>query len=203
MSEQSEVAATAGVSITEPARTGAGEPIVARAGSYYRNARYLVCGMIFIFGLWFCYDGFVRYPAYNQHFEAMSPEQRVEQHMETPHDALGLFMQKAIGVTLPPVSILMLAYFLYRSRGEYRLEGQTLYVPSHPPVPIDRITELNRSQWDRKGIMIVHYALADRPSARLKLDDFLYDRKGTDVIVAALTQQLFPTEASPGEKPAE
>lgn len=194
MSEQSELSETANT-------TGPTGPIVARAGSYYRNARYLVCGMIFIFGLWFCYDGFVRYPAYNRQFDSMTEEQRVEQHMEKRHDALDLLIQRAIGVTLPPLSILMLAFFLYRSRGEYRFDAGTLHVPGHPAVPIDRITELDRSLWDRKGIMIVHYALADGAApAKLKLDDFLYERKGVDAIVAALTHQLFPAEASaPGK----
>jgi hypothetical protein len=177
----------------------AGQPIVARAGAYYRRARYLVCGMIFIFGLWFGYDGFVRWPDQLQQFQSATLEQQTT--MVKPHNQTDINLQKALAVGLVPLSIVLLVFFLYRSRGEYRLEGHTLYVPGHPPVPLDRITELDRSHWDRKGILFVHYALTDGAAiAKLKLDDFVYERRPTDAIVAALTGQLFPAEASEGER---
>jgi hypothetical protein len=179
---------------------GTGQPIVARAGAYYRRARYLVCAMIFIFGLWFGYDGFVRWPEQLQQFQSATLEQQAS--MVKPHNQTDINLQKALAIGLVPLSVVMLFYFLHRSRGEYRLEANTLHVPGHPPVPLDRITELDRGQWERKGILYVYYALADGGApAKLKLDDFVYERKPTDAIVAALTGQLFPAEAGKGDAP--
>jgi hypothetical protein len=193
MSEQSEAAG--GSLPANPADSAL--PIIARPGKYYRRARYLVSAMIFIFGLWFGCDGFIRWPAQTRAFEAATVAEQAS--MVKPHSDTDIaFNQWLVG--LVPFSVVMLAFFLYRSRGEYRLEAQTLHVPGHPPVPLDRITELDRSQWERKGILFVHYALTDGASpARLKLDDFVYERKGTDAIVAALTGQLFPGDTALGE----
>jgi hypothetical protein len=157
--------------------------------------------MLFIFGLWFAYDGFVRWPEQLRQFQSATPEKQVT--MVKPHNDTDIDLQKALAGGLVPLSIALLIFFLYRSRGEYRLEGQTLYVPGHPAVPLDRITELDKSQWDRKGILFVHYALTDGAApAKLKLDDFVYERKPTDAIVAALTGQLFPAEAGKSDEPA-
>src|SRR4051812_28161606 len=47
--------------------------IVARAGTYYRNTRYLMCVMFIGMGIWFGVDGFSRYPAQNQPLPAFEP----------------------------------------------------------------------------------------------------------------------------------
>src|SRR5689334_18513333 len=50
---------------------GPAAPIVARAGRYYRNARYLMFTIIVAMGAWFLYDGFVRYPAENRQYQEL------------------------------------------------------------------------------------------------------------------------------------
>lgn len=49
-------------------RPGGGETIVATAGSYYRNMRYLMSAVIVGMGLWFAYDGWYAYPKQNIEF---------------------------------------------------------------------------------------------------------------------------------------
>jgi hypothetical protein len=84
-----------------------------------------------------------------------------------------------------------LAWFLYTSRGEYRLSGDTLTVPGHPPVPLQFIRSLDKSFWDRKGIAYIDYELpAPSVSGRIKLDDFVYERPPTDAIVERIEHYL-------------
>jgi hypothetical protein len=112
---------------------------------------------------------------------------------------MDLFLQKALGFALPPLAILFLIWSLYNSRGTYRLEDQTLSVPGHPPIGLDRIRRIDRKLWDRKGIVYLDYERPDgNGTGRIKLDDFVYDRKPTDLIFERIEAHLLP----PAEDPA-
>jgi hypothetical protein len=162
----------------------AGGEIVARAGRYYRNTRYLIAAGLFLMGLWFIRDGFSKWPRENA--EALAAGKSV-----VPHPGLDVPMNKVFGIVLPPLSILLLARWLYVSRGEYRLSGQTLSVPGHPPIPFDMITAIDQRQWDRKGIAYVNYEV-NKVHGRLKLDDFIYERRPTDEIYAQIVRFVAP-----------
>ena len=66
-------------------------------------------------------------------------------------------------VLLPVAGVAFLCWALYNSRGAYRLTGETLRVPGHPPIPLDRIEELDKDKWDKKGIAYVNYRLSGAP----------------------------------------
>src|SRR3954468_13930856 len=94
--------------------------IVARAGRYYRNARYLMVVIGVGLGLWFAYDGWKKWPAENAEARAKGDEKLP--HSEAPWYLGGdIALQRVLGAGLPAIGIGLLAYFLYRSRGEYRL----------------------------------------------------------------------------------
>ena len=176
---------------SEP-QAGPGE-IVAKAGRYYRNARYIVVAGTVIVGLWFAYDGWVKWPQENARFDAVKAEQRAGQ--PKPHPNFDIQLQRIIAGVLVTLAFPMLGWFLYRSRGEYRLCDSTLHVPAHPPVPLETIVELDKSKWDRKGIAYVDYRLDDsKRIRRLTLDDFVYERDPTDAIVACIDAYLQPPE---------
>jgi hypothetical protein len=167
---------------------------VARAGGYYRKARYLLVTIMIVLGLWFAYDGWINWPAEQQRFAAMSPREQSE--TKKPHTNADILLQKALALFLVPGGPLLLAWFLYRSRGECRLADNTLYVPGHPPVPLENVRELDMALWERKGIAVVVYELpANQRSAKLKLDDFVYQRDPIDSIVKRIKNHLSP--ASP------
>ena len=160
--------------------------IVARAGRYYRNARYLMAVICLGLGAWFAYDGWVGYPAEN----AKAREQGFE---TVPHNDLAVRLQKQLAAGLPLVGVGILAWMLYRSRGEYRLEAQTLHVPGHPPVPLDNVRQIDKSKWDRKGIVHLEYEVPGSTGLRrLTLDDFVYDQKPTDAILVRIEAVLLP-----------
>lgn len=171
---------------TEPVPSGtADDPIVARAGRYYRNTRYVFCLGLIGMGLWFAYDGWVRYPR-EQAMHRENPK------TGKPHTDTDIKLQKVLGTTLPPAGILFLGWTLYRSRGAYRLAGNVLSVPGHPDVPLDAIRAMDKSRWDRKGIACVDYEV-DAPAGaagRITLDDFIYERPPTDRIVERIEAHL-------------
>jgi hypothetical protein len=167
--------------------------LVARAGSYYRRTRYLMALLLVGMGAWFAYDGWVKYPAENRAFLDSHPLS------EAPHQPLDLLLQRGLGFALPPLGILLLAWALYNSRGQYKLEGNTLEVPGHPPVPLDAITKIDKTLWDRKGVAYLDYALASGQKGRLRLDDFVYERTGTDAIYERIEKAVLPPDAGSPE----
>lgn len=149
--------------------------IVARYGRYYRNTRYLIAALAVGMGMWFLYDGLVKWPRENA--ENIAREQPVA------HSELDLRLQKILGTTLPPLGIALLAWMLYNSRGAYRLAENVLNAPGHPPIPLDNIRKLDKRLWERKGIAVIEYEdPASGQRRQLKLDDFVYEREPTDAI---------------------
>jgi len=183
--------------------------IVARAGQYYRNTRYIMCAILVGAGLWFAYDGWVGWPAHNR--KVADVKVRIQEADSSgDRDAaaaarteLGklskeksnsdIMLQKILAVSLPPLGIALLTWALYNSRGAYRLSGRTLHVPGHPPVTLDQITSIDRKLWDRKGIAYIEYEGGSQP---IKLDDFVYDRKPTDQIFDRIEGERAPEAES-------
>ena len=178
----------------EPTDAG---PIVAKAGRYYRVARYLMTLLLIGYGAWSIYDGFYSWPNWPQ----THPREMPKTHTD-------ILLNQVLGVVLPPMGLVVLVWALYNSRGEYRLENGVVTVPGHPPVPLERIQSVNREAWDRKGIAYVEYDLSEAPvrasssgpvsyegirkgvQGTFKLDDFVYQREPTDKIFKAIEGSL-------------
>ena len=148
--------------------------IVARAGRYYRNVRYFIVLAMIAMGGWFLYDGYVGYPKENEAARA--------QNQKEPHNEKSIQLQRQLGYALPPIGLIMLGWFLYRSRGEIRLSGDVVNVPGHPPIPLQSIQRIDKRKWDRKGIAVIEYAGENGAAGRFVLDDFIYERGPVDQI---------------------
>jgi hypothetical protein len=169
------------------------QDIVARAGRYYRNARYVICAMALGAGLWFAYDGFINWPKALEDYNRKTAAEKA--NGREPHSLTDINLQQRLAMGLIPLAPVLLGVFLYRSRGEYRLSGTTLHVPGHPPVPLEAIVVLDKSKWKRKGIAYVDYRQEGSDAEhRLTLDDFVYDQVPTDEIVERLDGWLNPEE---------
>jgi hypothetical protein len=184
---------------TPGAEAGLTGPVVAKAGRYYRIARYLMTVLLIAYGAWSIYDGFYSWP----NWPITHPRER-------PKTDTDIMLNKVLGVLLPPMGIAVLVWAIYNSRGEYRLEDGIVTVPGHPPVPLDKIQSVNRELWDRKGIALIEYDLSDTPtrtrggtgapvayegvkkgaSGTFKLDDFVYEREPTDFIFKTIENTL-------------
>jgi hypothetical protein len=186
--------------MTDSSASSGTQDLVARAGRYYRNARYVLVAAMVVVGLWFAYDGWVTYPADNRVYDSRTPEQRAGG--KARHPELDITIQRRLAIALIAATFPMLAWVHYRSRGEYRLSGMTLHVPGHPPVPFEAIVAMDKAKWQRKGIVYVEYQLegSGRPR-RLTLDDFIYSRGPTDEIVARIEKWLVAqAQGNPSEE---
>ncbi len=189
-------------------------PLVARAGSYYRNVRYLMAAGMVVFGLWFGYDGFIGWPAKNAAYDRIVAEHEKgggsggEQSLKTALEAEGvtkrysdleLLIQKLLSFSLPVGGVTLLVWMLYNSRGEYRFDGKTLSMPGHPSIDVDSISAVDRKLWDRKGIAFIEYARPGGTIGKARLDDFVYERGPTDAIYKQLVAGFEETpETTPG-----
>lgn len=162
-------------------------PVVAKAGRYYRNARFFMVLLTLGLGVYFLYDGFIGYPKENAEFAAKPENQDAQGNLinKLPHSDLDLLIQKCLGFTLPPCAFAYLWFFMNRSRGAYRFDGKTLQIPGHPPFTLAQITDLDKRLWDRKGIAYLSYNV-NGTKGKATLDDFIYDQKPTDRIYDAV-----------------
>jgi hypothetical protein len=70
--------------------------------------------------------------------------------------------------------------------------------PGHPPIPFSAIRELDKRQWDRKGIAIVKYEV-DGKTGSLTLDDFVYEQDPTDKIYDRVLAYVAPPAPAASE----
>jgi hypothetical protein len=172
-------------------------PIIARASLEYRLKRLVIVIMLVGSGLWFAYDGFINWPRENQRIAQLKLDIEaarkigdevkvrtltVEINSLKQHSDTDLLMQKVLAFSLPPLGLVVLGWALYSSRGQYRLQDNQLSVPGHPPIPLDAIRSIDRTDWDRKGIAWINYELPNGIARSACLDDFIYQRKPTDDI---------------------
>jgi hypothetical protein len=204
-----------------PTASGAdGGVIVARAGRYYRNARYLMALICVGLGLWFAYDGWVAWPRENDRHAQVSAkldtaratgnkdeESRLQEELKSVkhHGGFDIPLQRILGGALPLAGVALLCWALYNSRGSYRFADNTLHAPGHPPVPVDAIRQIDKQKWERKGIAYIDYDLggAGGGKDRVKLDDFVYEQAPTQAILARIESLVAPESQSPEDAQPE
>jgi hypothetical protein len=200
-------AAAASPPAARPSPPG-GPVIVARAAAYYRNTRYLMVVLLLGTAGWFAYDGFKGWPQENAKIARLNKELDAAKRMHDaeaekrlnddpmthnkPHSDTDIRFQKILAGALPLGALAMLIWTLYHSRGAYRLEGNTLSAPGHPKIQLSDITEVDKRQWDKKGIARLTYAKPGGGKGKILLDDFVYERDPIDAIYDRVEAQFAP-----------
>jgi hypothetical protein len=183
--------APAPVPAAEAAPTG---DVVARADSWERK-KWILMGLFMIgYGLYSLYHGYYHYPRMNQEAVEEARRQGKPDPEKLPHGGLDIPFNRVTGWALQPLGLLAIWWAVHRSRGEYRLSGDTLHVPGHPPVPLDAIRAIDTTKRERKGIVYIDYEV-NGTAGRLKLDDYLYQRKPTETICDQILAAVAPEEA--------
>ena len=111
--------------------------------------------------------------------------------MHARYSDSSIFLQKLLGYSLPPIGILFLIRMLYVSRGAVRLKDDVITAPGHPAIPFTAIRELDKRQWDRKGIAVLKYDVDGRKGS-LTLDDFVYEQAPMDAIYDRVLAYVAP-----------
>ena len=196
------------------------DELIAEPEAGYRWKHLIVAVAMIAFGLWFAYDGWIKWPRENQRIAQVQKDKeeasRVNNTAEVErlakelqslnrHTEMDLLIQKLLAFALPAFGIFWGAWTLKDTRGVYRMTGNTLHIPGHPPVNVDDIRRIDKRKWDKKGIAYLHYEIGQPPKAGvLKLDDFAYERKPTDDMLdrvernalSSVTTQVAPTTRS-------
>ncbi len=180
-------------------------PIIATAGKYYRNARYIMTLLILGFAVFFAYDGWKRYPEINQKIDKVDQELQVltnkttktpedeaqlkklydeQKELGSKHSDTDIMIQKVLACTLPVLGLGYAAFFIGRSRGQFKLENGILSAPGHPNVPVAGIEAIDNKMWDKKGIADLKYS-----GGVVRLDDFIYEQKPIDQIYEIIAKQ--------------
>ena len=167
--------------------------LVARVDLQYRWRTWALFLLLFVVGLFSIKDGFFTYPRENAAWAQLPKADRPPQ---PPHDPGSILFNEVIGILLPPAAVLIGAWRGYRSRGEYRLSGNTLIVPRHAPIPLDQIRSLDLVQWDRKGVATIEFGPPDAKPSSVLLNDMIYDRKATDQIVDRIEKHVEAQDAA-------
>lgn len=197
----------------------AGEIVARRDRAHYVKRCVLIPALILFAGLYFLYDGYVGYPGHNRRFDELTLKAKEardrgdakaeadllqERKSVTPHNEMDIRLQKVLGYALPPLAVLAFVFFSRQSRGQYRLAGDVLYAPGHPPVPLDAVREIDKTKWDKKGIAYVGYEIepvggGPARAGRVKLDDALYEQAPTTAILKAIEARVAPPAGEPDE----
>jgi hypothetical protein len=113
------------------------------------------------------------------------------QHLsKVPHSDLDIFLQKLLATVCIPFGLFWAFRCFKLSSGEYRLTGNTLQVPGHPPVELEEIVAIDRRKWDRKGIAYLTYEKTGGPTGVITLDDFIFERPPTDKIFEIIERSV-------------
>jgi len=203
--------------INDPAVQSDGE-IIARPQFRHRLKQTLLGLALIGYGAWSIWDGYVAWPRDNARIaeyrqqilaaeKAGNPAEvtrlTTEMGKLTERTATSIGFNKVIGWVLPPLGVWLIARTFWVTRGQLRLSGGVLNIPGHPPIPLDRVTELDKARWDKKGIAFVSYELPDGRKGRFRLDDVWYDRPPTDAIYDQVKAQFPSEQPAESERPAD
>ena len=183
-----------------------GRDLVAEPDAGYRWKHLIMAILLVAAGLWFAYDGWVKWPRQNAQIERVQKEKAAAQDVnDTPkvqelskqlssmshHTNTDILIQKLLAITLPAFGLFWAAWTLRDTRGLYRMTGDTLEVPGHPAITFAEIRRIDKRKWDRKGIALLHYEHGQPPAhGILKLDDFAYERKATDAMLDRIERKV-------------
>jgi hypothetical protein len=198
---------------TPPLEADADE-IVAEPEVGYRWKHLMMALLMIAGGLWFAYDGWINWPRMNEMAVKIEKQLEAAQHAKPiddnkvtelskekdkyiKHTSTDILFQKILATVLPAIGLFWLVWTIKDTRGRYRLSGDTLYVPGHPPVSFSAIRRIDKRKWDRKGIAYLHYEHGvPATPAVLKLDDFAYERRPTDEILKRIEKNVLTSAPS-------
>ena len=191
---------------TDEIPAASGDEIIATPDTGYRWKHLIVAVVLIGVGGWFAYDGWIKWPNQNRRIEQIQRDKddaqakndtaKVEELAKQlgslkKHTDTDILIQKLLAFSLPAFGLFWGVWTLRETRGFYRMRGNTLEVPGHPPITYDNIRKIDKRKWDRKGIAFLHYEVGTPPQPGiLKLDDFAYERKGTDEMLARIEKNL-------------
>src|SRR5688572_27310902 len=124
-------------SATHAPDEAAPDEIVAGPDPGYRWKHLIMAVLMIAGGLWFAYDGWIKWPAENRRADQVQREKEIAEEERKPeqvealaaelsklkrHTEMDLFIQKMLAFSLPAFGIFWGVWTLRDTRGQYRME---------------------------------------------------------------------------------
>jgi hypothetical protein len=177
--------------------------VVARVNPAWM-AKWVIMGILLLgLGAWCFYDATVTYPEHNRRvaaFEELEARGQLDEwpkiasengwtdedpgEPRTDFDILSQWIMLAICVPLGLASLITVAFHAGRtlSADETGVRGR-----GGERVPYERITAIDKSRWDRKGIAVLHFESDGGDPDTLKLDDWVF--RGAAAVLAEVEKR--------------
>ena len=162
-----------------------------------------------LFSAWFFYDGFVKYPLQKEMSEAHT---RIYQEHTDPIEAgreweklaqskgwpvakptaktdTDIMTQKVLGGITAPVGLYFLFTFIVSLGKWIEADERGVRTRSGHEAGYDKITSIDKSRWQSKGIAVVQYESNGQPG-RIVLDDWKFEREPTKRILEAIEERM-------------
>lgn len=170
--------------------------------------------MALVFGGWFLYDGYVKYPGEQEIFEHFERFRQEGRSAEWPdfagqrnwpvdeknlsgleHTKTDIFWQKVFGFALLGVGGWYGIVYL-RTHGRWiDADEQGLVTSWGKRVPFDAIATINLDRWQSHGVAVIQYEEAGR-RRRLVLDDWKYDQPATQALLKLVQEKCGAVQSS-------
>jgi hypothetical protein len=172
--------------------------IHARISKEWRQRMIFMAMMLNGSALWFCYDGFVAWPAEASRFEQLqvitSEIVAADKEIDRKDPAViraweayaatkdlkplvpkkrtpgDIAAQRYIGAVMGAGGLVFVGWVILQHRRSVRADGDMITGPSGEQVHLDSIIEMDRHKWESKGIAYAIYQVDGR-NRRLCLDD--------------------------------
>jgi len=199
----------------------------ARISKEWRRRMTMMALMLNGSGLWFCYDGFIAWPAEEARYQQLvtltagtlaTEEKPTDKNPEVvrawstyaaanelpdklpKHRSSGdLTGQRVIGGVFMAFGLSFVSWVLLQHRKSIRADGDLITGPNRETVHFDHITEIDRRKWASKGIAFALYE-KDGKRRRLCLDDHKFI--GCEAIILEADRRIAaratPAASDPG-----
>ncbi|MFN3166353.1 MAG: hypothetical protein ACE37H_04730 [Phycisphaeraceae bacterium] len=180
----------------------------ATVASGYRNRLILITLGALLYAAWAYYDATVKYPEQIEVYETYQDIREAnesdwnkvwaekiketgwpEQPKKRTQSDIGT-QWILFGITFP-IGALCLIMLIKWSRKYVGADRDTLYANGGVEVPFDKISKIDASRWEAKGIARVRYDVG-AGEKELVIDDWKYTREPSDQIFARLRERVDP-----------
>ena len=194
----------------------------ARISKEWRRRMIMMALMLNGSGLWFCYDGFIAWPAEEKRYQQLvtltagtlaADEKPTDKNPDVvrawktyaaanelpeklpKHRSPGdLSGQRVIGGIFMAFGLTFVSWVLLQHRKSVRADGDIITGADGETVPFDSIVEMDRRKWANKGIAYAIYE-KDGKRRRLCLDDHKFI--GTEAIILEAERRLAARTGTP------
>lgn len=179
--------------------------VEARISSIWNMQKFFISIFFMAVGLWFFWDGAIKYPASNRRWSAYEQHKTEGRLAEWPAYAAGqgwvekqpkkffskedIAAQYVCGGLAAIVGVLLFAYWFTQRHRTLRTDAEAVYTPAGTRVPFAAVTGIGKKKWESKGLATVRYEEGGR-QLQFIVDDYKFETDPTRQILSEIEEHL-------------